>query len=86
MAPLVSVLLPTRNRLEFLRYAIETVRRQDDGDWEIVVSDNDSEEDIAGHVAALGDDRIRYVRTAVVRPGDRQLEQRARAQHAAATW
>jgi glycosyltransferase involved in cell wall biosynthesis len=64
MAPLVSVLLPTRNRLEFLRYAIETVLRQDDGDWEIVVSDNDSEEDIAGHVEALRDDRIRYVRTA----------------------
>ena len=63
-APLVSVLLPTRNRLEYLRYAIETVRRQDDGDWEIVVSDNDSEEDIAGHVAGLGDARIRYVRTA----------------------
>jgi glycosyltransferase involved in cell wall biosynthesis len=64
MAPLVSVLLPTRNRLEFLRYAIETVLRQDDQDLEIVVSDNDSEEDIAGHVGALGDERIRYVRTA----------------------
>ncbi|HUR86503.1 MAG TPA: glycosyltransferase family A protein [Solirubrobacteraceae bacterium] len=64
MAPLVSVLLPTRNRLEYLRYAIETVRRQDDGDWELVVSDNDSEEDIAGHVAGLEDKRIRYVRTA----------------------
>ena len=64
MAPLVSVLLPTRNRLEYLRYAIETVRRQDDDDWELVVSDNDSEEDIAGHVASLGDERIRYVRTA----------------------
>jgi hypothetical protein len=64
MAPLVSVLLPTRNRLEFLRYAIETVLRQDDPDWEIVVSDNDSEEDIAGHVAGLGDDRVRYRRTA----------------------
>ncbi len=64
MAPLVSVLLPTRNRLEYLRYAIETVRRQDDGDWELVVSDNDSEEDIEGHVRALGDARIRYVRTA----------------------
>ena len=62
MTPLVSVLLPTRNRLEFLRYALETVLRQDDGDWEIVVSDNDSEEDIAGHVAGLGDDRVRYVR------------------------
>jgi glycosyltransferase involved in cell wall biosynthesis len=63
MAPLVSVLLPTRNRLEFLRYAMETVVRQDDGDWEVVVSDNDSEEDIAGHVEALGDGRIRYART-----------------------
>jgi len=64
MAPLVSVLLPTRNRLEFLRYAIATVLRQDDPDWEIVVSDNDSEEDIAGHVDGLGDDRVRYVRSA----------------------
>lgn len=63
MAPLVSVLLPTRNRLEFLELAIETVRRQDDGDWELIVSDNDSEQDIAGHVAALDDDRIAYVRT-----------------------
>ena len=63
MAPLVSVLLPTRNRLEFLRYAIETVVRQDDPDWEIVVSDNASEEDIAGHVEGLADDRLRYVRT-----------------------
>jgi glycosyltransferase involved in cell wall biosynthesis len=61
--PLLSVLLPTRNRLEFLTLALETVRRQDDGDWEIVVSDNDSEQDIAGHLAALGDERIRYVRT-----------------------
>jgi glycosyltransferase involved in cell wall biosynthesis len=63
MAPLVSILLPTRNRLEFLRYAIETVLRQDDPDWEIVVSDNDSEDDIAGHVATLRDERVRYVRT-----------------------
>ena len=58
-----SVLLPTRNRLELLRYAIETVRRQDYADWEIVVSDNASEEDIAGHVRSLGDARIRYFRT-----------------------
>lgn len=64
MAPLVSFLLPTRNRVEFLQQAIETVRRQDDDDWELVVSDNDSEQDVAGHVASLGgDERIRYVRT-----------------------
>jgi glycosyltransferase involved in cell wall biosynthesis len=62
-APLVSVLLPTRNRLEFLRYAIETVRRQDDGEWELVVSDNHSEDDVAGYVLGMEDERIRYVHT-----------------------
>jgi glycosyltransferase involved in cell wall biosynthesis len=58
-----SVLLPTRNRLEYLRYAIESVRRQDYGDWEIIVSDNYSEDDIAGYVRSLADQRIRYFRT-----------------------
>jgi len=58
-----SVLLPTRNRSEYLRHAVETVQRQDYADWEIVISDNCSEDDIAGIVRALGDPRIRYVRT-----------------------
>ncbi len=58
-----SVLLPTRNRLEYLRLAIETVRRQDYQDWEIVVADNDSAEDIGGYVAGLREPRIRYLRS-----------------------
>lgn len=58
-----SVLLPTRNRLDLLRYAVETVRRQDDDGWEIVVSDNCSEDDVEGYVRSLGDARIRYYRT-----------------------
>jgi len=58
-----SVLLPTRNRLDLLSYAIETVRRQDYSDWEIIVSDNYSQEDIAGYVRSLNDSRIRYYRT-----------------------
>ncbi len=58
-----SVLLPTRNRLDFLKYAIETVRRQDYDDWEIIVSDNYSEEDVAGYIQSLGEPRIRYYRT-----------------------
>jgi Glycosyl transferase family 2 len=59
----ISVLLPTRNRLELMRHAVESVRRQSDEDWEIVISDNHSEEDIGGYVASLRDDRIRYLRT-----------------------
>ena len=58
-----SILLPTRNRLEYLRLAIETVRRQDYQDWEIIVSDNDSAQDLAGYVAGLHEPRIRYLRT-----------------------
>jgi glycosyltransferase involved in cell wall biosynthesis len=59
----ISILLPTRNRLTYLKLAIETVRRQDSLDWEIVISDNDSTEDIASYVESLGDGRIRYART-----------------------
>lgn len=58
-----SVLLPTRNRLDYLRDAVESVRRQDFADWELIVSDNDSAEDIRGFIDGLGDPRIRYFRT-----------------------
>jgi glycosyltransferase involved in cell wall biosynthesis len=58
-----SVLLPTRNRLELLKYAVETVRRQDYDNWEIIISDNYSEEDIAGYVNSLKEPRIKYHRT-----------------------
>lgn len=59
-----SVLLPTKNRLQLLRQAVETVRRQSYADWEIVVADNVSEEDIAGYVLGLDEPRVRYVRAA----------------------
>ena len=55
-----SVLLPTRNRLDFLSYAIETVVRQDYSDWEIIISDNCSEENIENYVKSLNDPRIKY--------------------------
>lgn len=58
-----SVLLPTRNRLELLSYALETVTRQDHGDWEVIVSDNCSEQDVAGYVRSLNEPRIQYYRT-----------------------
>ena len=58
-----SVLLPTRNRLDLLSYAIETVKRQDYDDWELIVSDNCSDEDVAGLVRSLNDPRIKHFRT-----------------------
>lgn len=63
-----SVLLPTRNRLDYLRHAVESVRRQDYDDWEVIISDNDSQDGISEFVAGLGDSRIRYFRTSTFVP------------------
>ena len=64
----ISILLPTRNRLDYLKLAVQSVRRQDRGDWQLVISDNCSEEDIAGYLDGLGDARILYTRTERVVP------------------
>ena len=58
-----SVLLPTYNRLELLKYALETVLRQDYADWEVIISDNFSDQDIATYIQSIGDPRIKYFRT-----------------------
>jgi len=58
MPPRFSVLLPTRNRLELLRYAVESVRAQDYPDWELIISDNCSEDDVVGFIHSLGDNRV----------------------------
>lgn len=58
-----SVLLPTHNRLELLKIAIHSVLKQDFQDWEVIVSDNFSQEDIAGYIQSLNDSRIKYFRT-----------------------
>ncbi len=58
-----SVLIPTRNRLEYLRFAVASVLKQDYQNWELIISDNFSEEDIKGYVNSLNDPRIKYFRT-----------------------
>ena len=58
-----SVVVPTHNRLHLLRDAIETVRRQEFGQWEVVVFDNASKDGIADHVHSLDDQRVRYARS-----------------------
>jgi glycosyltransferase involved in cell wall biosynthesis len=59
-----SVLLPTRNRLQYLKMAVESVFRQNYDNWEIIISDNFSDEDIQGYIQSLNDPRIKYFRTA----------------------
>lgn len=58
-----SVVIPTHNRLDLLKDAIETVIRQDYSDFELVVFDNASTENIRTHIESLNDCRIRYERS-----------------------
>src|ERR1700749_2227242 len=60
--PLFSILLPSRNQLELLRHAVDSILRQD-ADFEIVIADNASEESYSPYVASLGPVAARSVRS-----------------------
>ncbi len=56
--PLVSVVIPTYNRLPMLREAVQSVRAQTHPQWELVVVDDGSTDATREFVASLGDPRI----------------------------
>jgi glycosyltransferase involved in cell wall biosynthesis len=60
--PLVSVVIPTFNRPEYLRIALQSPISQTLGDLEIIVQDNASPVDPSGVVASFKDARIVYHR------------------------
>jgi len=61
MEPLLSVFIPVRNDAAWLPSAVESVRAQSEGDWELVIGDNASSDDPAS-VTPGDDPRIRIVR------------------------
>lgn len=61
-APLVSVVIPTHNRLDLLRESIRSVLDQTLGDFEVVVADDASEADVEGLVRSFNDPRLRVHR------------------------
>jgi glycosyltransferase involved in cell wall biosynthesis len=58
-----SVLVPSRNRADLAAMAIATVVQQDFIDFEVIVSDNASDDDYAAMVATFDDARITLIRT-----------------------
>lgn len=59
-----TVVIPTRERADTLKYTLKTVIEQDYEDLEIVVSDNCSADETAALMATITDPRVKYVRTA----------------------
>lgn len=63
MSPKFSIVIPTRNRAGLLRHALATALAQTHDDYEVVVSDNASADDTRSVAEAVGDPRVRYVRS-----------------------
>lgn len=62
-APTVSVVMPCYNRVGLIGEAVETVRRQSLQDWELIVVDDGSADDLEGVLRPYHDDRrLRYLR------------------------
>ncbi len=55
-----SVLLPTRDREELLKYAVQSVINQTYSDWELIISDNGSSQKEISWLTGCSDKRIRY--------------------------
>ncbi len=64
MVPNVSVIIPTRDRIEQVRRAVASVRGQRHVDLEVVVIDDGSMPDVAVALEGLADDDLRVVRNA----------------------
>jgi glycosyltransferase involved in cell wall biosynthesis len=62
-APLFSIVIPTYNRSDLVEGAVRSTLAQTLGDFEVVVSDNCSEDDTRAVIGRFEDPRVRYVRT-----------------------
>jgi glycosyltransferase involved in cell wall biosynthesis len=67
MPPRVSVIIPCYNRSVELSRAITSVLAQDMADFEVIVGDDGSTEDLHAVIAATHDDRVRICRSDVNR-------------------
>lgn len=62
--PFFSIILPTRNRPHLVAFALESLSRQEFGDFEVILSDNADGDLVCKElVDKLADSRIRYFRT-----------------------
>jgi glycosyltransferase involved in cell wall biosynthesis len=61
--PLITVIIPTRNRCETLRATLKTCVEQDADKLRVIVSDNCSDDETREVVRSFSDTRIRYINT-----------------------
>ncbi|WDQ17417.1 glycosyltransferase family 2 protein [Rhodopirellula sp. P2] len=60
---IISLIIPTRERVEYLKESIQTALRVKDDQFEIIVSDNASNDTTQEVIASIQDSRLKYVNT-----------------------
>jgi len=73
---LISVIIPTRERAQYLKYSLQTALAIPDKNIEIIVSDNASTDETPDMLQAIEDPRLRHIRT------DRRVSMRQNFQFA----
>src|SRR5438046_7495812 len=58
--PLLSVVIPTKDRAQYAVHCLRTLTRLPDADLEIVVQDNSATDALGRTIAEAGDKRVRY--------------------------
>lgn len=61
-SPLISVVMPYYNRSKIVQHAIRSVIDQTFTNWELIIVDDGSTDNIKSIIASFADDRIRYHR------------------------
>ncbi|TLN28536.1 glycosyltransferase family 2 protein, partial [bacterium] len=59
--PRVSVIIPSYNRADMVMDAVNSVLRQTFADWELIVVDDGSQDNTREVIAAVRDERVRYI-------------------------
>jgi glycosyltransferase involved in cell wall biosynthesis len=59
--PLLSIVIPTRNRVSYVVSSVQSVLRLPDDDIELVLHDNSDTDELRSLVGAFNDARIRYI-------------------------
>ncbi len=65
LRPRISIITPVRNGLPYIRECIESVIAQDYQDWELLISDNCSDDGTVQYLESINDPRIKLFRQQV---------------------
>jgi glycosyltransferase involved in cell wall biosynthesis len=61
MIPVVSIIMPTFNRMQFLPTAVDSVFAQTFTDWELIIADDGSDAETKRYLQSLGDPRVKII-------------------------